>query len=761
MDMIYADANFTDLGVLQDYSFDECYGDEDNTFQCKVQKYNHVCREDYFLYMESTEYGGIIDRIESDTKSGEITYIGRTWHGILNSYVIKPPRGNVYQIYNGEANNVIRQIISDIGITGLFEVSTENSGIYISNYTVRYEKAYDVIREMLKHYQGKFYAQYNRGKIYIGAVYAVNYATNEEFDTSQVPFKVGKTYNNVNHLICLGEGEAEDRAVIHLFTSDHDEDGDEIKDIQPYIKVDPVPHPTGNPVANHWYQKNGNLYFLTRDTSVVSGKTYYAERIPKQDSDYVLDESQKVMSGRDEITEIYEVSNAGIITNYLPKENRPDDWKTSYYLKYYEQTGEDRYSLFKQTYKDEFKLIDSPTPPSGWDEKTMSYLNYYMWDSTANQQYYYKDPFTGYWIECDAEEADERQAEGYEVDRKTGAFVSVRTLTEDEHPERLDYQLADVNGGAPWDWNIDNYTNFYEITGTNPNTYQKVSEQTEPWYGNGVKEDVSLQAVPFNWGWAWNSYYTRRKNALDKWEYYAIEGIHHSHYQKISNDKAPAEWTTNWGGYYYLSKVPTPVNVGGKEVIILTSVFITLQDAVNQKLVKLKRKKSYPAYKKNAFYVLVQDKDEAPNFNTIKNASGVFVQNTRRILPAYEPNRYYRMKFNSTPDWGTYNPPTFYGYWQKVGEQEQIPIFTRGKVYYAVEDRYKLLAEAGVNRLLELNDNDTLDINLELEQKYDVGDVVGSMDETTGIGVNRTILRKIIKIKKDIITVEYEVNNYE
>lgn len=757
MDMIYADANFTDLGVLQDYSFDECYGDEDNTFQCKVQKYNHVCREDFILYVDFTEYGGIIDRVESDTKSGEVTYTGRTWHGILNSFVIQPPRGNVYRIYNGEANNVIRQIISDIGMTGLFEVSTENSGIYISNYPVRYEKAYDVIREMLKHYQGKFYAYYNRGKVYIGAVYSVNYAVNEEFDTSQVPFKVGKTYNNVNHLICLGEGEAENRAVIHLFTSDHDEDGDKIKDIQPYIKVDAIATPTGNPAANHWYEKSGNLYFLTRDTSVIGGKTYYKERIPYQDSDYVLDESQKVMSGRDEIAEIYDLSNAGIITNYLPQTYRPDDWKTSYYLKYYEQTGEDRYSLFKQTYKDEFKRVDEK--PAGWDAQTMSYLDYYMWDSTANQQYYYKDPYTGYWIECDEEEAIEKQAEGYEVDRKTGAFVSVRTLTEDEHPERLQYTLADVNGGAPWDWNIDNYFNFYEKIATNPDQYQKVSEQTENWYGNGVTADVPLTSIPFNWGWAWSSYYTRRKNALDQWEYYTVEGVHHSHYEKITNDKAPAGWTTNWGSYYYEWKQTVDVSVGRVYYAIGTSTMITLQDAVNRKLVKLKKNKTYPAYKKNAFYVLVQDADTAPDFASI--TAGVYVQGTRRVLPPYELNRYYRMSFNSTPDWATYNPPTFYGYWQKVDEVEQVPIFTLGKVFYAVEDRYKLLAEAGVKKLLELNDNDTLEINLELEQKYDVGDVVGSTDETTGISVNRTILRKIIKIKKDIVTVEYEVNNYE
>ena len=67
------------------------------------------------------------------------------------------------------------------------------------------------------------------------------------------------------------------------------------------------------------------------------------------------------------------------------------------------------------------------------------------------------------------------------------------------------------------------------------------------------------------------------------------------------------------------------------------------------------------------------------------------------------------------------------------------------------------LVEAGIERLNDLRDTSTLDIDLELESQYDVGDIVGSIDNVTGIEVNKPILREIVKIKKDILSIEYQV----
>jgi len=90
MDLIYMNENREDIGVLQDYNLDLAFGADENNFECQIQAKNHCCKKDYMLYMEGTEYGGIVDGIGVDTESNTVTYSGRTWHGILSSKVILP-----------------------------------------------------------------------------------------------------------------------------------------------------------------------------------------------------------------------------------------------------------------------------------------------------------------------------------------------------------------------------------------------------------------------------------------------------------------------------------------------------------------------------------------------------------------------------------------------------------------------------------------------------------------------------------------------
>ncbi len=90
MDLIYMNRSREDEGVLADFTFDLAFGKDENNFECVVDTESHCCEEGYFLYYEGTEYGGIIDKIKVATEKSEITYIGRTWHGLLESKVIEP-----------------------------------------------------------------------------------------------------------------------------------------------------------------------------------------------------------------------------------------------------------------------------------------------------------------------------------------------------------------------------------------------------------------------------------------------------------------------------------------------------------------------------------------------------------------------------------------------------------------------------------------------------------------------------------------------
>lgn len=217
MDLIYMNASMEDVGVIRAYEFDLAYGSDENDFELKVSTENHCCEAGYFVYIEGTEYGGVIDAVASDTAAEEVTYTGRTWHGILNSKVLCPDAGQDYLTVSGNANAVLGMLISRLGLTSLFAASSETSTLSFSGYSLeRYITGYDGIRKMLNSVGGKLLMSYENYKVILSAVPIVDY-TDDGFDSDILSFAIKKASKKINHLICLGKGELKDRLVLHLY----------------------------------------------------------------------------------------------------------------------------------------------------------------------------------------------------------------------------------------------------------------------------------------------------------------------------------------------------------------------------------------------------------------------------------------------------------------------------------------------------------------------------------------------------------------
>lgn len=218
MDLIYTNSHREDIGVLHDFIFDLAFGADENDFELTIDSSNHCCDANSLVYMEGTEYGGIVDGIEVVTKDDRLTYTGRTWHGVLASKILEPDAGANYLVLSGEANAVIGTLISRVGLSDLFRASSENSGLTISNYSMRrYIDAYAGITKMLASVSGKLSFSYKDGHVVLSAAPIVDYTKDEQFDNDQVEMDVKKTFNPVNHMICLGKGELADRQVVHLY----------------------------------------------------------------------------------------------------------------------------------------------------------------------------------------------------------------------------------------------------------------------------------------------------------------------------------------------------------------------------------------------------------------------------------------------------------------------------------------------------------------------------------------------------------------
>lgn len=224
-----------DVGVLHDYRFDLAYGEDENDFELQIPSSAHCCGKGYFLYMDGTEYGGIVDAIASDTDAAAVTYTGRTWHGLLNSKIIEPDFGQDYLVLSGEANVVLGALITRLGLGDLFAASDADSRLIVSNYKMnRYIPAYEGIRKMLKTEKGKLRFTFKGGKVVLSAHPRGDYTQDGNLDSDLVDLKVKRHYNAVNHLICLGRGELAAREVIHLYV---DADGN-ISKTQTFTGID-------------------------------------------------------------------------------------------------------------------------------------------------------------------------------------------------------------------------------------------------------------------------------------------------------------------------------------------------------------------------------------------------------------------------------------------------------------------------------------------------------------------------------------------
>lgn len=217
MDLIYANSSREDIGVIPDYDFDLAFGSDENDFELTVSRNDHCCEAGYYIYIEGTEYGGIVDAITSDTAAEDVTYSGRTWHGILNSKILCPDAGESYFTVSGDANTILGTLLSRMGLAALFSASSAPSGINVSGYQfARYVSGYDGIRQMLKSVSAKLRVVYSGGSAVLSAAPIVDY-TQDGLDSDQLALKVKKTANKVNHLICLGSGELANRTVVHLY----------------------------------------------------------------------------------------------------------------------------------------------------------------------------------------------------------------------------------------------------------------------------------------------------------------------------------------------------------------------------------------------------------------------------------------------------------------------------------------------------------------------------------------------------------------
>ena len=435
MDLIYANNEFMDIGVLQDYTLDMAYGIDENDFEIKMALHKPECEAGHFIYFEDTEYGGVIDSIGADTNDNLLTYKGRTWNGILACRVIEPDAGEGYYVVSGEANGIVNDIIDRCDLLGIFDVEDEDSGVIIDSFSFRYDDVNTGLFCMLQEYDAKLMIRVHDGKAFLHVEPLMNYAT-DEFDSSQQRFSIMQTFAHCNHLICLGQGLKENRYVIHLFT-------DDAGGLQPYF---------------------------------INGID-----APIKDSQYILDKSQQLITGQDEYTQVYDYSDAEITENYEVLTEKPDDWDASY-DKYYEipETDEpadedsgDNYTQLERQIEDVYSLTTSQ--PTDW---TTNYTDYFTKDGSGNYEQVEPDSDAAFDILTSSPSNWKKTYNNYYIKVRANKYKRVEKIPRynpiSKRPKDWDksyrnYYLSDGAGG--WNPVSGEIKTKYEITTQKPSTW--------------------------------------------------------------------------------------------------------------------------------------------------------------------------------------------------------------------------------------------------------------------------------------------------
>lgn len=173
------------------------------------------------VYVEGTEYGGLISGSEISIADNTIKYTGRTWRGCLDQWIIEPPAGQDYLVVSGNLAESLRLLpmgefisVSDTPYVG---------GTYQFN---RYIKTFEGATNLLTAARSnlrmsfRFVSDGESGTAWLDVVEARDMRNTVEVSqdyNDKIQLTITRDGNTPRELICLGSGELKDRQVLKLY----------------------------------------------------------------------------------------------------------------------------------------------------------------------------------------------------------------------------------------------------------------------------------------------------------------------------------------------------------------------------------------------------------------------------------------------------------------------------------------------------------------------------------------------------------------
>lgn len=215
MVLVVSDPAAGDVREIEDFELDLAFGSDENALKLEARA-GEAPAEGHLVFIDGTEYGGVVDEVAYEAgreASGTVLCKGRTWHGILAGKRLLPDSGSGYLAVSGKAGEVLASLISRMGLSGLFSAAVDDTAV---SYTFdRFADGYGGLKALAEANGRKVSMHRLGGKVELSLPPVVDYA--DKVDSDLLDFTLTSVHRCVNHLVCAGTGELENRAVVHFY----------------------------------------------------------------------------------------------------------------------------------------------------------------------------------------------------------------------------------------------------------------------------------------------------------------------------------------------------------------------------------------------------------------------------------------------------------------------------------------------------------------------------------------------------------------
>lgn len=222
MALIYTNEQLVEQGYLSGVSMDFQEEDTENDFTLTMglDDFSKLSKGCYVYDENNPNFGGRIQKVRIQTAQNSLIWEGLTFAGILGTKIIEPPPAEAYRYLTGDLETKVNQVLRITGLSEIFYTRAEGGNT--DDWKVdRYTDALSAVRKLAAENGLVMVVSFDKyvKKLKISFTTARPVTAGDEYDSELFAFDITKDLMPVNHLICLGRGQLEDRWVYHLYAN--------------------------------------------------------------------------------------------------------------------------------------------------------------------------------------------------------------------------------------------------------------------------------------------------------------------------------------------------------------------------------------------------------------------------------------------------------------------------------------------------------------------------------------------------------------